>query len=107
MWTSRPSSKCYAIDGSCLVYDLDAPRPGDGTGSIHDNLAANINYLRNVLHVKLPMPPNAYLKYSWLPILFGHSPPYQNMNCHPDRSEPDRSAVYPDYQTLSVKRLGP
>jgi sugar phosphate isomerase/epimerase len=42
-----------------VVYDLDAPRPGDGTGSIHDNLAANINYLRNVLHVKLPVPPKA------------------------------------------------
>jgi hypothetical protein len=32
-----------------VVYDLDAPRPGDGTGSIQENLAANINYLRNVL----------------------------------------------------------
>jgi sugar phosphate isomerase/epimerase len=41
-----------------VVYDLDAPRPGDGTGSIQDNLAVNINYLRNVLHVKLP-PPHA------------------------------------------------
>jgi sugar phosphate isomerase/epimerase len=40
-----------------MVYDLDAPRPGDGTGSIQENLAANINYLRNVLHVKLPPPP--------------------------------------------------
>jgi sugar phosphate isomerase/epimerase len=40
-----------------VVYDLDAPRPGDGTGSIQENLAANINYLRNVLHVKLPPPP--------------------------------------------------
>ncbi len=40
-----------------VVYDLDAPRPGDGTGSIHDNLAVNINYLRDVLHVKLPPPP--------------------------------------------------
>jgi sugar phosphate isomerase/epimerase len=40
-----------------VVYDLDAPRPGDGTGSIHDNLAVNINYLRDVLHVKLPAPP--------------------------------------------------
>ena len=42
-----------------VVYDLDAPRPGDGTGSIQDNLAVNINYLRNVLHVKLPPPPHA------------------------------------------------
>ena len=40
-----------------VVYDLDAPRPGDGTGSIQDNLAVNINYLRNVLHVKFPAPP--------------------------------------------------
>jgi sugar phosphate isomerase/epimerase len=42
-----------------VVYDLDAPRPGDGTGSIQDNLAVNINYLRNVLHVKFPPPPHA------------------------------------------------
>lgn len=41
-----------------IVYDLDAPRPGDGTGSIDDNLAININYLRTVLHVKLPQPPH-------------------------------------------------
>jgi len=40
-----------------VVYDLDAPRPGDGTGSIQDNLAVNINYLRNVLHVNFPPPP--------------------------------------------------
>ncbi len=40
-----------------VVYDLDAPRPGDGTGSIQENLAVNINYLRNVLHVKFPPPP--------------------------------------------------
>jgi sugar phosphate isomerase/epimerase len=40
------------------VIDVDAPRPGDGTGSIEDNLAANINYLRNVLHVRLPSPPS-------------------------------------------------
>jgi sugar phosphate isomerase/epimerase len=39
-----------------VVFDLDAPRPGDGTGSIDDNLAVNIDYLRNVLHVKLPKP---------------------------------------------------
>jgi sugar phosphate isomerase/epimerase len=42
-----------------VVYDLDAPRPGDGTGSVQDNLAVNINYLRNALHVKLPAPPQA------------------------------------------------
>jgi sugar phosphate isomerase/epimerase len=40
-----------------VVYDLDAPRPGDGTGTIEDNLAVNINYLRTVLHVKFPPPP--------------------------------------------------
>ncbi len=40
-----------------VVYDLDAPRPGDGTGSIQNNLAVNINYLRNVLHVRFPAPP--------------------------------------------------
>jgi sugar phosphate isomerase/epimerase len=40
-----------------VVYDLDAPRPGDGTGSIEENLAVNINYLRNVLHINLPSPP--------------------------------------------------
>jgi sugar phosphate isomerase/epimerase len=40
-----------------VVYDLDAPRPGDGSGSIQDNLAVNISYLRNVLHVKFPPPP--------------------------------------------------
>ena len=40
-----------------VVYDLDAPRPGDGSGSIQNNLAANIDYLRNALHVKFPRPP--------------------------------------------------
>jgi sugar phosphate isomerase/epimerase len=42
-----------------VVYDLDAPRPGDGTGTIQENLAVNINYLRNVVHVKFPPPPQA------------------------------------------------
>src|SRR3984957_3034744 len=42
-----------------VVYDLDAPRPDDGTGTIQNNLAVNINYLRNVLPVKLPAPPQA------------------------------------------------
>ena len=42
-----------------VVYDLDAPRPGDCTGTIEDNLAVNINYLRTVLHVKFPPPPHA------------------------------------------------
>ncbi len=40
-----------------VVYDLDAPRPDDGTGSIPDNLAVNIDYLRDVLHVKFPKQP--------------------------------------------------
>lgn len=40
-----------------VVCDLDAPRPGDGSGSIQDNLAANVDYLRNVLHIKFPAPP--------------------------------------------------
>ena len=37
-----------------VVLDLDAPRPGDGTGTIEENLEANVRYLRDVLHVKLP-----------------------------------------------------
>jgi sugar phosphate isomerase/epimerase len=40
-----------------VVYDLDAPRPNDGTGSIEQNLSANINYLRKDLQIKLPPPP--------------------------------------------------
>lgn len=39
------------------VLDLDAPRPNDGTGSIQDNLAANIKYMRDMLHVRFPAPP--------------------------------------------------
>jgi inosose dehydratase len=42
-----------------VVLDLDPPRPGDGTGDIHDNLAANVNYLRNTLGVRLPAPRRA------------------------------------------------
>lgn len=42
-----------------VVYDLDAPRPNDGTGTIEQNLAVNINYLRTKLHVKLPSPPQS------------------------------------------------
>jgi sugar phosphate isomerase/epimerase len=38
------------------VVDVDGPRPGDGTGSVNDNLAKNVNYLRDVLHVKMPPP---------------------------------------------------
>ncbi len=37
-----------------VALDLDAPRPNDGTGSIDDNLAVNIRYLRDRLHVRLP-----------------------------------------------------
>ena len=39
-----------------VALDLDAPRPHDGTGSIDDNLADNIRYLRDRLHVRLPKP---------------------------------------------------
>jgi sugar phosphate isomerase/epimerase len=41
------------------VLDLDPPRPGDGTGSVQDNIAANVNYLRDVLHIRLPEPKHA------------------------------------------------
>jgi sugar phosphate isomerase/epimerase len=40
-----------------VVYDLDAPRPGDGTGGIEQNLAVNIDYLRKELGVRLPALP--------------------------------------------------
>jgi sugar phosphate isomerase/epimerase len=36
------------------VFDIDAPRPGDGSGTVDDNLAASVNYLRGTLGVKLP-----------------------------------------------------
>jgi inosose dehydratase len=36
------------------VFDIDAPRPGDGTGTVDDNIAASVNYLRTKLGVKLP-----------------------------------------------------
>lgn len=39
------------------VFDIDAPRPGDGTGSVDDNIAASVRYMRDVLKVKLPQPP--------------------------------------------------
>jgi sugar phosphate isomerase/epimerase len=42
------------------LVDVDAPRPGDGTGSIDDALAANVNYLRKTLQVRLPAPPSAH-----------------------------------------------
>ena len=36
------------------VFDIDAPRPGDGTGSVDDNIAASVNYMRTKIGVKLP-----------------------------------------------------
>ncbi len=36
------------------VFDIDAPRAGDGSGSVDDNVAASVNYLRTALGVKLP-----------------------------------------------------
>ena len=39
------------------VFDIDAPRPGDGTGTVDDNIAASIRYMRDVLKVRLPAPP--------------------------------------------------
>ena len=42
------------------LVDVDAPRPGDGSGSIDDALAANVNYLRKTLQVRLPPPPSAH-----------------------------------------------
>ena len=37
------------------VFDIDAPRAGDGTGTADDNLAASVNYMRETLGVKLPV----------------------------------------------------
>ena len=37
-----------------VVFDLDAPRPGDGTGNIQQNLAANIEYLRDKVGIRFP-----------------------------------------------------
>jgi sugar phosphate isomerase/epimerase len=39
------------------VFDIDAPRSGDGTGSVDDNIAASVRYMRDVLQVNLPPPP--------------------------------------------------
>jgi sugar phosphate isomerase/epimerase len=39
------------------VFDIDAPRSGDGTGSVDDNIAASVRYMRDVLKVNLPPPP--------------------------------------------------
>jgi sugar phosphate isomerase/epimerase len=36
------------------VFDIDAPRPGDGTGSVDDNIAASVNYMRTTVGVNLP-----------------------------------------------------
>lgn len=43
------------------VFDIDAPRPGDGTGSVDDNLAASVRYMREVLHVRFPPVPRTGL----------------------------------------------
>lgn len=39
------------------MFDIDAPRPGDRTGTVDDNIVVSVNYLRDKLHVKLPPPP--------------------------------------------------
>lgn len=39
------------------VFDIDAPRAGDGTGSVDDNIAKSVRYMRDVLKVNLPPPP--------------------------------------------------
>jgi sugar phosphate isomerase/epimerase len=39
------------------VFDIDAPRAGDGTGSVDDNIAASVRYMRDTLHVGLPPVP--------------------------------------------------
>lgn len=39
------------------VFDIDAPRTGDGTGSVDENIAASVRYMRDVLKVNLPAPP--------------------------------------------------
>ncbi len=38
------------------VFDIDAPRTGDGTGTVDDNIAASVRYMRDTLKVKLPPP---------------------------------------------------
>jgi sugar phosphate isomerase/epimerase len=39
------------------VFDIDAPRPGDGSGTVDDNIATSVRYMRDVLKVNLPPPP--------------------------------------------------
>jgi sugar phosphate isomerase/epimerase len=39
-----------------ISLDFDAPRPGDGTGTLEDNIMANRNYLINVLNVTTLQP---------------------------------------------------
>jgi sugar phosphate isomerase/epimerase len=39
------------------VLDIDAPRPGDGSGTVDDNIATSVRYMRDVLKVNLPAPP--------------------------------------------------
>ena len=34
------------------VFDIDAPRPGDGSGTVDDNIATSVRYMRDVLKVK-------------------------------------------------------
>ena len=36
------------------AFDIDALRPGDGTGTVDDNIATSVNYMRTALGVKLP-----------------------------------------------------
>jgi sugar phosphate isomerase/epimerase len=39
------------------VFDIDAPRADEGTGTVHDNITASIRYMRDVLKVRFPEPP--------------------------------------------------
>jgi hypothetical protein len=34
---------------SWVMFDIDARSLGDGTGSVEDNIAANVNYMRTAL----------------------------------------------------------
>ena len=34
------------------VFDIDAPRPGDGTGTVDDNIAASVRYMRDQVGCK-------------------------------------------------------
>ena len=37
-----------------VMFDVDAPRATDGTGSVDDNIAASVNFLRTALNIRLP-----------------------------------------------------